>query len=342
METDYGDAPTYDGSTFFYPVEADSFPVGQEWKAGRHIIVDGLYMGASVDAELDGQPSLDALGDDTNPTLDDEDGVIFEDYVGTIAQPTGVLITGRTSTLTIQVAVPDLPDTPEVEQAYLNAWIDFNADGDWDDPGEQIATNIARSAPGGTITLNVPIPSGATFGTTYSRFRFSFENNLTPYATAMSGEVEDYRVQIIPPPAKSIAATSEEHTLAGNLAIGEIVRYRLQTVVPEGVMPNFIIQDYLPNGLLFLDDNSAKVAFVSSTGSFAPMGSSVPAIGNNPSIPGDQTNIASITPSFPIPAAEISGGPFFSGTDPAFNLGTLSNFDIDQNLEYVVIELTLW
>ncbi len=339
VETDYGDAPTYDGTTYFYPVEAASFPPGEEWKAGRHIIVDGLYMGALVDAELDGQPSTDALGDDENPTSpDDEDGVVFEDYLGTTAKPTGVLTAGTDSTLTISMVVPDLPETDQVDQAYLNAWIDFNADGDWDDPGEQIVVDRISSAPGATVPINVPIPSNAQFGTTYARFRFSFESGLTPYGTALSGEVEDYRVQIIPRPVKSVVATSETHTGGNNLAIGEIVRFRLQTAVPEGSMPNFRIRDNLPTGLQFLNDGTALVAFVSSGDPFPQMSSSDGSIGSNPFIAGDESTISGIVPVFPIPSGAISGGAFGNGTDPTFNFSILSNLDNDQNLEYVVVE----
>ena len=81
----------------------------------------------------------------------------------------------------------------------LNAWFDLNADGDFDDPGEQIATNVA-GRPGGTINVPMTIPGGAPAGETYARFRYSTETSL-PSADdlfvgqeARDGEVEDYRI----------------------------------------------------------------------------------------------------------------------------------------------------
>lgn len=75
----------------------------------------------------------------------------------------------------------------------LNAWIDFNRDGDFDDLGEQIASDVAPS--GGSITLNVAVPATASIGTSYARFRFSSDTGLPPgNSEASNGEVEDYQV----------------------------------------------------------------------------------------------------------------------------------------------------
>ncbi|MCE7937786.1 MAG: DUF11 domain-containing protein, partial [Chloroflexi bacterium CFX6] len=336
LPTDYGDAP-YDNLTDLYPVDAAAIDAngGNPADAGRHVIVPGLYLGARVDAELDGQPNLPASGDDVNPALDDEDGVTFPDYIGTPALPSGILTPGRTSTLTISVTVPDLPSTVGPDTAYLNAWIDFNGDGDWNDAGEQVALNVARTSPGTpTISLAVAVPAGATPGTTHARFRLSFEDDLAPTGTAYSGEVEDYQVQILPTPVKSIAATSEAHTTGSNLTIGEIVRYRLVAGVPEGSMNAFQIQDRLPAGLKFLDDGTAKVALVADGAGI----SSSTLMGAGLSVVGDQSSVGTVTPTFVLPGGAITGGPFVDGTDPIFNLGNLTNADTDSDVEYVVIE----
>jgi hypothetical protein len=71
---DYGDLP-------------DSYGTTLAANGARHTITPALFMGACVDAELDGQPTANALGDDNNGGLfsfgacaqpgDDEDGVVF-------------------------------------------------------------------------------------------------------------------------------------------------------------------------------------------------------------------------------------------------------------------------
>ena len=136
----------------------------------------------------------------------------------------------------------------------------------------------------------------------------------------------------LPTNAKSIDSTSEAHTgLIGSLervAIGEVIRYRLVTELPEGISPSFQIRDLLPGGLQFLDDGTATVAFVSSsvggvTSSLAEL-AAASVVGTN-----------AYEPTVPVSAAN---GPFSRGTDPYFNLGTLTNNDRDTDAEFVIVE----
>jgi fimbrial isopeptide formation D2 family protein/uncharacterized repeat protein (TIGR01451 family) len=289
LDMDYGDAPAT------YPTEAAS--QSNPAAAARHFIVDGIYLGSGVDEETDGQPSANALGDDTNG--DDEDGVTFDQYIGTTVQPSAIMTIGETASIEISATVPT------TQTGYLNAWLDFNGDGDWDDAGEQIAANLNPTA--GMINFDVPVPATATIGSTYARFRFSTEADLTPTGTAVDGEVEDYQVQLLPAPTKTITATSAIHTSSSDLAIGEIVRYQITAPLPEGTMTNFVITDTLPAGLQFLDDGSATA------------------------VPLADTSIVSDT-------FTISGGPFSDGTDPVFSFGTMTNNDTDPGVEAIVLE----
>ncbi|MCP5100941.1 MAG: hypothetical protein GY943_35775, partial [Chloroflexi bacterium] len=292
--TDYGDAPNN------YPTESASLGANPEL-AARHIISPTMYMGASVDAELDGQPNINAWGDDDTDAPDDEDGVTFPHYLGTVANPLGIMIHNESSNITVQTVVP-ITDT-----GYLNAWIDFNGDGDWDDPGEQIATDLVTT--GGSETISVSVPGTAVYGKTYARFRLSTQPGLLPTGTAPDGEVEDYQVQFVPQPVKSIISTSEAHTSdsPSRLAIGEIIRYRLQVSVPEGTMTNFEIQDRLRDGMQYLDDGTATVTVTADT-----------------SIVHDPMN--------------VPGSPFTNGEDPVFELGTVINSDNDTDEEFVTVE----
>lgn len=79
----------------------------------------------------------------------------------------------------------------------LDAWIDFNRDGDWLGPGEQIATNWDLGRGNGTRTLSFAIPAGAAAGMTYARFRISSAGGLAPTGLANDGEVEDYAVTLL-------------------------------------------------------------------------------------------------------------------------------------------------
>lgn len=77
---------------------------------------------------------------------------------------------------------------------FVNAWIDFNRDGDFGDSGERVLTDAAVIA--GENTFSVSIPGGASPGATYARFRLSSETGLGPLGAALSGEVEDHVLHI--------------------------------------------------------------------------------------------------------------------------------------------------
>ena len=129
-------------------------------------------------------------------TGDDEDGV----FSGGIALDGQLLTVGQTEIIDINTN----------GSGVLNAWIDFNRDGDFEDSGEQVATDVSPS--GGNITLNVLIPLAANPGTSYARFRFSSETGLASgNSEAADGEVEDYQVIIydatICPPGSTLYET---------------------------------------------------------------------------------------------------------------------------------------
>lgn len=134
---------------------------------------------------------------------------------------------------------------------------------------------------------------------------------------------------------KSIVQTSEVHTNANsgtgspsgvNVAIGEVIRYRMTMQVPESTTNNVVIRDVLPAGLEYrglpriaLVGNGAGGNTVTSStisGAFVS--------GNSPSI----------TPTTDIPSGAVT----VASQQIDFNLGTLRNADDDADSEYVVIE----
>ncbi len=169
----------------------------------------------------------------------------------------------------------------------------------------------------------------------------------------------------IPAPAKTIVTTSEAHTTGTNVAIGEIVRYRFQIVVPEGngVFTNLQLQDLLPSRLRFLNDGTATLALISDQNpinSTEPGGSTLglsldaatgPAAFGQPVatplwVSGDETTVAGITPTFILPDNSIGSSnsvtanvdTYNSGTDPYFKIGDITNTDNDSNQEFLVLE----
>jgi len=159
-DMDFGDAPD------------DPYPTLLP-NGARHVIDGVTYLGASVDAEQDGQPDPNALGDD-NDGNDDEDGVVFN-------QPWAQ---GQPASIMVNASVA----------GKLDAWVDFNADGDWVDAGEQIFNSKQLNAGANIISFLVPIT--ATVGDTFARFRFSTLGGLSPEGQADDGEVEDYKITI--------------------------------------------------------------------------------------------------------------------------------------------------
>lgn len=73
-------------------------------------------------------------------------------------------------------------------------WIDFNADGDFNDAGEQVLNLAATSST--SVSGTITIPTNATIGST--RMRVSMKYNGTPTACEFFsyGQVEDYTVVI--------------------------------------------------------------------------------------------------------------------------------------------------
>ena len=162
---DYGDAPESYGTA-----AADQGP--------SHPILSGLYLGAGVDADSDGVPSVGADSDDLNRLVDDEDGIRF----------TGVVFPGSTST--VQVTV----ETGGNSSGLLNAWIDFNRNGVFDS-SEKIFSNRLLAEDVHELTFNVP--TTAIPGLSYARFRYGYTRGQGPLGPDTAGEVEDYQVRIL-------------------------------------------------------------------------------------------------------------------------------------------------
>jgi len=143
---------------------------------------------------------------------------------------------------------------------------------------------------------------------------------------------------------KSIVRTSEDFTttVSGTerVAIGEIVRYRLEAEIPEGTSPDLQILDRLPSGMVFINDGTANVAFLTATAG-AVTSTSV----SDPTAFVVGTNPAAVVPTFSLADSLVSRNSgndndnYDSGTNVRFKLGDVVNNDTtNADTEYVIIE----
>ncbi len=177
--------------------------------AASHEIIAGFQLGARIDGEVDGQPTADAKGDDN--ITGDEDGVVL---LGADNNQAGVLVAGTTNV--VQVTVFGVG-------GYINAWMDFNKDGDFNDPGEHVPLSDGDVADAivdldinpGTRELKFAVPANLAAGSIPARFRWaSGSSGLDYFGPANIGEVEDYLLpNINTPPIGS--AVPGDYDLSG-------------------------------------------------------------------------------------------------------------------------------
>ena len=171
-DRDYGDAPL--------PYPSADHPLG------------GPYLGPFgdlPDRDTGMQRDASASGDDNDADGDDENGLLSVNLVkssGVWSHAEIKMWTSSTGALTGAI------------------WIDWNADGDWDDSGELLGSAGLSSTPvppGGAwihVTWGFPLPSVAKPGNTFARLRVYEGFNVTPSPNGSggAGEVEDHLVQI--------------------------------------------------------------------------------------------------------------------------------------------------
>ena len=168
---DFGDAP-------------DTYGTVLSSNGARHS-VGGPHLGATVDGETDGQPSASANRDQ------DDDGVF------PIANMVALPATSTTASFRIIAS----------QAAKLDAWIDFNQDGTFDQLTEHLG-GTSRALVAGDNVVTFTVPSGAMSGQTYGRFRISSAGGLGPKGLAPDGEVEDYALSIFDGRSTPVTALS--------------------------------------------------------------------------------------------------------------------------------------
>ncbi len=168
---------TYDWGDALDSSQTPGYPTLAVHDGAQHAI-GGPWFGDALDrpdAEAEGLPDADALGDDTDGSHD-ENGVSISP-----------LVQGQRGSITFEI---------NGGGGVVQAWIDFNADHAWQDD-EQV---ISGFLPDGIHSVPLAVPEFAAVGRTFARLRISTGGGLSPHGPASDGEVEDHPVWIRPVP----------------------------------------------------------------------------------------------------------------------------------------------
>lgn len=205
---DFGDAP-------------DSYSTSLAKNGPRHeIITDGPYLGSlAPDGEAD---AMLGLVSDDYVNIDDENGIRFV---------TG-LARGLNNVVIVNASM----------SGYLQAWFDWNHDGDFADVGEQVFSNTLLNEGNNNLMVHVPIT--ADFGSSWARFRFGSQTDIGFTGGATDGEVEDHFIEITDlgvsyqyyPTNGSYVTLAYEDAwpIAGDYDMNDVVfHYRTLTVIKD-------------------------------------------------------------------------------------------------------------
>jgi len=200
-----------------------------------HTLVTGIQLGANNSPD-DGPfdtPAADGDGDD--------DGVAsFPPLTETLAATIPVTVNGA--------------------GGFLQAWFDWNGDGDFGEANEQVATDLQDIDGDGTIDVNFNVPGDVTTAQTFARFRWSTSAGISFNTAVSDGEVEDYLIAPITQGVANITATKtvEVFDPAGEglyLTPGNEVIYRITAVNADTsnvAATDIVISDTLPDNVEFL------------------------------------------------------------------------------------------
>ncbi|WML92207.1 GEVED domain-containing protein [Thiothrix lacustris] len=228
---DYGDAPSDLSSTD--PALINIYNVLDADGAAKHTINPAVHMGASIDAETDGQPNAAASGDGS-----DDDGVTFP----TFPDGKSVLYVEQANTLTVNVSTA----------GYLNAWIDWNENGVWD-ASDNIASDKAVVA--GNNTLTITLPNTTTQGSKYARFRFCTTAGQCSSASGLAsdGEVEDYKIDYVTLPYNGSCSALLNGDFEQGVTTNDYAWYDENTIPYWGTTPD------MPSSNTFAERNSIEI-----------------------------------------------------------------------------------
>jgi len=250
-EFDYGDAPD------------PTYPSLRTSNGARHMLIGGYYLGDVVTGEKDAKLARDNQG---NVLPNEASGDVGDDGVGLPS----VLLIDSTATITVKASRGG---------GKLDAWVDFNLDGDWDDPGERIFDHLSIARGTSTLQFDVPEtlldpisgePVALTSGQTFIRFRYSQAGVDSPYGVAATGEVEDYRIMLVdslvdygdaPEPYPTLLEDDgASHALGSGRMLGQTVDEELDGQPHAAALGDDLTGPTIPGGGVVNDEDG--VAFL--------------------------------------------------------------------------------
>lgn len=198
--------------------------------AARKLALGNSTVGTAVGAGM----TVSVIGDD-------DDGVHFGGVFNPLSKPVPITVISSGAGL-------------------LDAWIDWNGDGDFNDASEILFPTSQPVRQGANVFM-IQTPVNAVAGFSVARFRLSTLGGLTPSGVGIGGEVEDYLVEIVagaPPVAVSDSYTTDEDVPGG------LVVPRLPTVAggPHSILANdtdadIVVPAVLDPGVnLFVNDEN--------------------------------------------------------------------------------------
>ncbi len=189
-----------------------------------------------------------------------------------------------------------------------------------------------------TATIQISVTPGTTINNTGEVEWTSLAGTVSGERTGAdknSGGVNDYYqsstatvTSLTITAQKSIVGSSQSFTsiagdnLSADAAIGEVLRYRLSVILPEGTSPGFQLQDTLPSGFSYV--GNPKLSFVTDT----PIGVDA----SHSDLSGADNS--AVPPTFDFPSSYVTT----AGQNVTFDLGDLVNNDSDANDELVVLD----
>ncbi|WP_394907605.1 CshA/CshB family fibrillar adhesin-related protein [uncultured Mesonia sp.] len=141
------------------------------------------------DPEANSQYSLDALADDNDGGIADEEDVL-PPFLKRFHYINYNYKAGEIFSLQVPYTT--------IKDSYLQAWIDFNVNGVFE-PQEGVMQSLPAGV--GSTTLSWTVPPDVKILPTYMRLRLSdnYYGVLTPEATLLKGEVEDHIMYVVKP-----------------------------------------------------------------------------------------------------------------------------------------------
>ncbi len=278
---DYGDANRIIDNE--YPYFPHGYPVMLVDDGARHIATPTTLLGSVLtDSENDGQPDIFASGDDINDR-DDEDGILLIDGYQIVYSGPNPKVPNKNLIVHGFTQGTDVSFKPlATRTGFLNLWIDFNGDGDWDDLNEHVFDDEPIiSGPDYTL-LTFTVPEDAKIGWSYARFRYSTQTNLKVTGPAKDGEVEDYLIAILPPidfgdapePYPTLFADNGAFHMLSQWYLGELIDAELDGLPHPDALGDDSDNLDDEDGIIFLDELTSGAQASIEVKSNVPVGHS--------------------------------------------------------------------